>query len=353
MVHIVVVKRIKPIPFSGLLIPLISLVTGLLLSGIILYLSSGISFIDLMTTILVAFRSPTVVKDTLILTLVGISLVLAFTGAVWNIGSEGQIHMGMMISAWIALFTTLADIPILAKIIAVLLAAVLGAFWAFIAGVLRAYAKVDEVPVTLMLNYIAYYILDMLVYGPWRGKRTWGYIRTDEIPKILRFQRIFNTTATWEALIIVIVIGILVWLLLRYTTIGLKIRVLGSNPDILRSAGISVPLTIVIALTLSGLISGIVGSIYFFGDTYRLSYPLEEHTANYGYLGILVAWLSMLDIRAVPIAAYIVSSLRISGTLMQIGGLGGVETMFVFIGSVLLTYSIVRIFSEYSVKIRL
>ncbi len=351
--RVVVVKRVKPIPFSGFLIPLISLIAGLLLSALILYLSSGVSFIDLMLTILRAFRSPTVIKDTIILTLVGISLVLAFTGAIWNIGSEGQIHMGMMASAWIALFTALADIPILAKLVGVLLAALMGALWAFIAGVLRAYTKVDEVPITLMLNYIAYYILDILVYGPWKGKHTWGYIRTDEISRALRFVRIWKTTATWEALIIVAVVGIVVWLLLRYTTIGLRIRILGSNPDILRSAGISVPLTIVIALTLSGLVSGVVGAVYFFGDTHRLSYPLEEHTAGYGYLGILVAWLSMLDIRAVPVAAYIVSSLRVSGTLMQISGLGGIETMFVFIGSVLLTYSIVRILSEYSVKIKL
>ncbi len=355
MLKLIVLKRVKPIPFSGVLIPVVSLVAGILLSTLILYVLAGIPPLGIFNSIKESFVAPTVVKDTLILTLVGISLVIAFTGAIWNIGSEGQIHMGMMFATWVALFSALSTMPLWAKIVSVLGAAVFGFMWAAIAGFLRAYTKVDEVPVTLMMNYIAYYILDILVYGPWKGKRTYGYIRTDEIAEPLRFQQltIFNvkTTATWEALILVIIVFIVTWILLRYTTLGLRIRILGSNPDILKSAGISVPLTIVLALAISGLVSGIVGATYVLGDTYRLSYPLEEHTAGYGYLGILVAWLSMLDLRGVPIAAYIVSALRNTGTVIQIAGLGGVGTMFVFIGSVLLTYSIVRIFSEYTIKI--
>ncbi len=355
--RIIIIKRVKPIPFSGALIPIMSLVIGLLLSSIILSLARGISPVDLFFAVGRAFFQLTVIKDLVILTLVGISLVLAFTGAVWNIGSEGQIHMGMMVTTWIALFTALSSIPFLAKIVCVILAGVFGALWAAIAGLLRAYAGIDEVPITLMMNYIAYYILDILVYGPWKGEYTYGYIRTDEIPHGMWFQRVWipglpSLTATWEALLLAIVIGVLAWLLLKYTTIGLRIRVLGSNPDILRSSGISVPLTIVLALTISGFVSGVVGAVYVLGDTHRLGYPIEGQTANHGYLGILVAWLSMLDVRAVPVAAYIVSALRNAGLLVQIAGIGGTETMFVFIGSVLLTYSVVRILSEYSVKIR-
>lgn len=349
--RIVVLKRVKPIPYSGAVIPALSLVSGLILAAIILWVLSGISPLALFQNIIVSFKAPVVVKDFLILSLVGIALTISFTGAIWNIGGEGQIHMGMMIGTYIALFTALANMPILAKIVIVIAAALLGSLWAALAGVLRAYANIDEVPVTLMLNYIAYYILDILVYGPWRGKYTYGYIRTDEIPYELWFIVMKPSTATIEATILFVLVFIGVWFLYKNTNIGLRIRVLGSNPQILRSAGISVPLTIVLALTISGGIAGIVGAIYLLGDTHRLSYPLEAQTANYGYLGILVAWLSMLDLKAIPVAAYIVSALRNTGIMLQIAGLGGTEIMLIFIGSVLLTYTIVSILSEYTIKI--
>ncbi len=348
---IIVLKRVKPIPYSGVVIPATSLITGLILAAIILWALKGISPVALFWNVGESFRAPSVVKDFLILSLMGIALLVSFTGAVWNIGGEGQIHMGMMIGTYIALFTALANIPILAKIVIVIAAAILGSLWAALAGVLRAYVNIDEVPITLMLNYIAYYILDILVYGPWKGKHTYGYIRTDEIPYDLWFIRIKPSTATVEALILFILVFVGTWFLLKNTSIGLRIRVLGSNPQILRSAGISVPLTIVTALAISGAISGIVGAVYLLGDTHRLSYPLEEHTASYGYLGILVAWLSMLDLKAIPIAAYIVSALRNTGIMLQIAQLGGIEIMFVFIGSVLLTYTIVSVMSEYTIKI--
>ncbi len=271
--------------------------------------------------------------------------------------------MGIMATAYIALFTGLSSMPILAKIIIVILSAILGAPWATIAGGLRAYLSIDEVPVTLIMNYIAYYILNYLVRGPWKGKETYGYIRTDLLPQDVWFINLptitipgvgevsINTTAESILLLIIIFIGL--WYLLRNTTIGLRIRILGSNPDVLRAAGINVPLTIVLALTISGAIMGIVGAIVLArGDLdYRIPYPYEARTANYGYTDILVAWLSMLDIRAFPVAAYIVSSLYITGLKLQVAGLGEAATTFVFMGTVLLTYTVIRVFSEYTIRI--
>ena len=95
--------------------------------------------------------------------------------------------MGIMATAYIALFAGLSSMPILAKIIIVILSAILGAPWATIAGGLRAYLSIDEVPVTLIMNYIAYYILNYLVRGPWKGKETYGYIRTDLLPQDVWF----------------------------------------------------------------------------------------------------------------------------------------------------------------------
>ncbi len=352
MVYLVVLRRTKPLPYASILVPVSSIVLGIVLSSIILYLLAGIPPLTLFSLIVRSFTSPTVLKDTLILTLVGLSLVIAFKASIWNIGAEGQIHMGMLVAAWIALFTPLASIPVLAKVACILVGALAGALWAILAGVLRAYVGLDEVPVTLMLNYVAYYVLDVLVYGPWRGRFTYGYIRTDEIPEDLWLMFIPGTTAHVEVLVLVLVVGLSTWFMFKYTVVGLRLRILGSNPEFLRASGVNVKRVMVLALALSGAIAGVVGALYLLGDTHRLSYPVEAQTAGYGYLGILVAWLSMLDVRAVPLAAYVVSSLRVTGITMQIAGLGGTAIVFLFMGSVLLTYTIAKVFSEYTIRIQ-
>lgn len=346
MFRIAIIKRVKPIPYGGVIVPIISLIVGLLLSAIILWLLAGVSPLELFRAMAKAAVSPIILKSFVMLTMVGIALVISFLGAVWNIGGEGQIMMGILASTYIALFTALGSMPIVPKIVMVLLAAIAGALWAALAGALRAYLGIDEVPVTLLMNYIAYYIIDSLVNGPWKGRYTYGYIRTDEIPRASRFIFVPGTTITYEAIVLMIIVYILAWIMLRYTTIGLRIRVLGSNPNLLRSAGISVPKTIIIALTISGLICGIVGAIYLAGIMHRIPYPMEEQTANYGYIGIMVAWLSMLDLRAVPVAAYIVGMLEVASWEFRRAAL-----MNLFIGTVLLTYTVVRIFSEYTIKI--
>lgn len=352
MVHLIVLRRTKSLPYASILIPFSSITLGIILSAIILYFLAGISPLTLFSLIVYSFTSPVVVKDTLILTLTGLSLVIAFKASIWNIGAEGQIHMGMLVAAWIALFTPLTSAPILAKITCILAGALAGALWATFAGVLKAYVGLDEVPITLMLNYVAYYVLDLLVYGPWRGKFTYGYIRTDEIPESLWLTPIPGTTAHIEVLVIAVIIGLFTWLMFKYTIIGLRLRILGSNPEFLRSTGVNVKHVMILALALSGAIAGIVGALYLLGDTHRISYPVEAQTAGYGYLGILVAWLSMLDVRAIPLAAYVVSSLRATGIAMQIAGLGGTAIVLLFMGSVLLTYTIAKVFSEYTIKIQ-
>ncbi len=346
------VKRIKPLPLGGILIPLLSIVIGVLLSTILLYAIVGASPIVTLSCVASSLISPEIILTFLFLTILGVSLLVAFSGSIWNIGAEGQLWLGTAAATYVALFTTLPQAPIAAKIAMVLLAMALGGAWAAIAGVLKAYLNIDEVPVTLIMNYIAYYIINYLVRGPWLGKKTWGYIRTDMIPDQVKFTLIpGSTTISYEVLILAVLTIALTYFMLKYTTLGLRIRILGSNPDALKAAGVNVRMLVIVALAISGAIAGAMGAAQLAGYLHRISYPVESHTANYGYTAILVAWLSMLDIRAIPIAAYIVSALYQAGISMQIAGVSSASATYVFIGAVLLTFTVLRVFSEYSVKI--
>lgn len=351
----VIVRRVKPLPYW--IVPILALVIGILISIVILYIMTGASPIDVLASLAFGFTRPAILAKTfIILTIVGTALLVSFKGAIWNIGGEGQITMGILAAAWIALFTPIpyatgtAMDALMAKILMFIMAMVAGAFWAFLSALPKAFLKLDEVAVTLIMNYIAYYIADILVYGPWKGKHTYSYIRTDTLPENTWLIRLPGTNATIEGVIVLILLFVAAWILLNKTSIGLRIRVLGNNPNLLRSSGISVPLMVIIALTISGAIAGIVGVLYLAGDVYNIGYPIEQHTAGYGYTGILVAWLSMLQLWAIPLASFIVSALYSSGIQIQVIGAGSGAVVNVFIGAILLTYTIVIVSSEYKIK---
>jgi len=370
---LMVVRRKKPLKHGTLVIIALSLAIGILFYTVILSLY-GLNPITVIYTILSSFVSPPVIKDFIILTMLGYALLVSFKGALWNIGGEGQLFISTIPVVLLTLYVLpnpSSPLHVVLIILASIIAATLmGALWASIAGFIRAYLEIDEVPVTLILNYIAYYVIDILVYGPLKGIRTYGYIRTDEIPAPYRlYISGLRRTATgnpvtdtlmgfvYEVIyylpwfIAMILIAIATWFILNKTQIGLRIRILGSNPEYLKSTGVNTRLTLVAALSLSGAIVGFTAAFYMLSDLSRLSYPIEGQTAGYGYLAILVAWLSMLEYRLIPISAYIIASLRTAGINLQIGGLGGLEQMLLLLGSILAIYTIIRFLKDYEVKV--
>lgn len=95
------------------------------------------------------------------------------------------------------------------------------------------------------------------------------------------------------------------------------------NPNYLATSGVDVKAFTVATIALSGALVGLIGSLYLFTELGRLPYELERQTAGYGYLAVLVAWLSTLDLKLVPLSAYVVSALRNAGIAIQVAGLGG------------------------------
>ena len=350
----------------------ISLVLGILVYLAIISLA-GTSPLDVLVNIAKSFISPSIVKDFFILVAMGCALLISFKAALWNIGGEGQFYIAMIPGITLTLFIfnpqyNPAPTPLVALLVA-LTGTFTGALWGLLAALFRAYLKIDEVPVTLILNYIAYYIVNYLVFGPFKGRYTYGYLRTDEIPELYRLnvkiylamrgdalqatlQSLITQLAYYIALLaLAVVIYMFTWWLFKYCRLGLYIKIHGSNPAYLQALGISIKRTTLLAMSISGAIIGLTGSIYLLSELGRIPYEIERQTAGYGYLAILVSWLSLLDLKIIPISAYIVSSLRNAGIALQVAGLGGVEQSLLLIGSILLTYSITRFLVEYEVRV--
>ncbi|MEM1913849.1 MAG: hypothetical protein QW067_11985 [Thermofilaceae archaeon] len=375
--HVVVLKRKQPLKYGVLAVMLPSIVLGVAVFTLINWIS-GADPISTLQLIAASFVSPIVIKDVILLTMLGYALLVSFKAAIWNIGGEGQFFMGALATVVTILYLLPENPPenqaplymVTGLFFSVVLASLAGAAWAFIAGLIKAYAKLDEVPVTLLLNYIAYYLINYLVYYPLRGRRVYGYVRTDEIPSVYRVNiRLLIPTpedpvtralvfavqqviyyAVW--ILGALLLAVLTWFILRRTRIGLYIQIHGSNPEYLAALGIDPRKVAISAITLSGLLVGYASAFYTLGDMFRISYPVQEVTGGYGFLAVLVAWLSLLEFKYIPISAYIVSSLRSAGYALQIGGLGAMEQMLILIGVVLLFSSTLRFLTEYEVKVR-
>ncbi|MCC6050223.1 MAG: hypothetical protein LM580_05930 [Thermofilum sp.] len=369
----VVLRRKKELKYGALVVSGLSLLLGLLIYVAIIGFF-GVNPLDALTSIARAFVTPTVVKDLLVLSMLGYALLIAFKASLWNIGGEGQFYISMLPGIVFTLYLFnpeqgAAIPPFAVVLLSVIGGSLLAAAWAALAGAIKAYLQIDEVPVTVIMNYVVYYLLNFLVWGPLKGKRTFGYLRTDEIPGVYRLNvrlpmlytsdpalsflySIARQVAYYSSFLMgAFLAAVFVWWVFRFTKLGLYVRIMGSNPNYLRATGVNTRALAVATMALSGAMVGLAGSLYLLTELGRLPYELERQTAGYGYLAVLVAWLSLLDYRLVPLSAYIVSALRNAGTTIQVAGLGGVEQTLILIGSVLLVYSLTRFLIEYEVKV--
>jgi simple sugar transport system permease protein len=222
---------------------------------------------------------------------------------------------------------------------AVLLAgAVAGAAWAGIAAVLRARFHVLEVISTIMLNFIAGYLVSYLVRGPLQ-EPTRIYPQTSSIVEAARLPRFGDTTRLHIGFAIAVIICAAAWWVLRHTAAGFRLRVVGANPMAAFSAGlINVSRTTSRAFLLSGAIAGLAGAIEASGVTFAL---YENISPGYGFTAIAVALLARLDPLAVIGTGVIFGALESGAAAMQRDA--GVPSVIVSVVEALIILALVAV----------
>jgi len=259
-----------------------------------------------------AFGSGTLVRSTpLILT--GLAVAIAFRAGVFNIGAEGQFLMGAVAQATIAL--TLHSLPaflLLPLALAGGMAA--GAAWAWIAAVLRTRFHVLEVLSTIMLNFVALYLVSYLVRGPLQ-EPTHIYPQTSSIVDAARLPRFGSTTRLHLGFAIAVVACVAAWWVIRNTAAGFRLRAVGANPFGARSAGlIDTEKTTTRAFLVSGALAGLAGAIEVAGVTFAL---YENISPGYGFTAIAVALLARLQPAGVIITGIAFGALEAGAAAMQ------------------------------------
>jgi len=290
-----------------------------------------------------AYGISEVIVKTIPIGLCALGLSVAYTAKVWNIGSDGQLIMGAIFATWIALFSNFPPALILPSMF---LAGFIGGLaWAAIPAFLRSKYNVNEVIVSLMMNYISLNVLDYLLSGPWRGRGVFNYPITDEFPMFARLPLIPGTRIHYPTLILLILLTFLILFIMTRTKFGLEIKAMGDNLEAARIAGIDIFRNSLIVMLISGGLAGIAGVGEVAGIQYRL---IRNISPGYGYSAIIPAWIGGFNPIIVLVASLFVSSLFVGGNVAKVSLSLSYGLVNVFNGVILLFL----ISSEYLVGYR-
>ncbi|MDR3280806.1 MAG: ATP-binding cassette domain-containing protein [Synergistaceae bacterium] len=189
-----------------------------------------------------------------------------------------------------------------------------GGLWGAIPGFLKGKWNVNEIIATLMLNYIALYLMDLLLYGAWKDPASMGFPMTAPFPPEARLWA-FGNTRLHGGLVMALVISVVTWFVIRKTRWGFEIRVIGENRLAARYSGMSVMKNIVLVMFVSGAIAGLCGMSEVAGLQGRLS---RGFSVGYGFTGVIVAWLAGLNALALPFVAFLMGILLVGGDTLQV-----------------------------------
>lgn len=289
------------------------------------------------------------------LIIIAVGLSIAYRANVWNIGAEGQYIVGAIAGTGVGLVTNsmtgwwIMPLMMLAGIAG-------GAAYAAVPALLRVRFKVNEILTTLMLTYVSVYLLNYLVFGPWKSPTSMGQPQTVMFSADQSLPYIIPGTIVQLNAPLAVVVAVLVWLLFSRFVFGFQIRVVGSAPSAARYGGFSADRTVWMALLISGGLAGFAGILEAMGPFGRL---VPQFPTNYGFTAIIVAFLGRLHPLGAVLAGLIVALSFVGGEMAQISiklpfaAVGIFQAMMLFLllaSDILVTYRIRSVRTAAEVK---
>ena len=257
----------------GALVPLLAAVVALAF-GATMLLALGASPVEGFSAMFDgAFGSGSRIAATAVkatpLILVGAGITIAFRANVINIGGESQIIAGALLSTAVAL--SLSDLPAILLVPVVLLAGVIGGgILGAIPGALKAYASVNEILSTIMLNLVMVQFMNYLLRGPlidpYEMEAGTRIPQTQRLSDNAMLPNLIDGTRLHLGVPVAILAAVGAYLLLWRTPTGFRLRAVGHSADAARASGMNVKRNITLALALSGSLAGIAGAILVFGS---------------------------------------------------------------------------------------
>lgn len=247
------------------------------------------------------------------LVMMGVGLSIAYRANVWNIGAEGQYTLGALAAGGLAL--ALPDAPGWV-IVPLLIAAGLigGAGYALVVAWLRTRFNANEILTSLMLAYVAQYLLVYLVTGPWRDPDGFGFPQTALFSDAAGGPRLIDGSNLHLGLIFAPLIAFAAWVMLNRSVLGFQFRVMGQAPRAARFAGFDENRLIWLAMAISGGLAGLAGMFEVTGNQGQLTINLGP---GYGFTAIIVGFLGRLNPLGVIPAGLLLALTYLGGDAAQ------------------------------------
>jgi simple sugar transport system permease protein len=289
--------------WRALLAPLIAAGAAILISSIALLISGNDpveAFREMWKTIDSTESVVLIINRSVPLYISGVAVAIGFKMNLFNIGSNGQYLLAALFAGWVG-----GELDLWAPLhvaIVFLVAVTVGGSWALIAGILNVTRNVNVVVSTIMLNFIAIGLSAFLLGEVFRDEERGGLVaQTREMPKSGRVPFLNNLieltgfnfgpgVLLYGWLIFAIVLGISYWLLLNRSRFGYDLRLSGQNPDAALSAGVNPKKMVLITLTLSGAVAGMIGLPFLQADPNFYKYG-DAFPTMLGFTGLGLALL--------------------------------------------------------------
>ena len=290
---------------------ILAIVLGIIIGSIIL-LISGTNPVEAYKVIFLgALGKPKYISWTIVkavpLILTGLSVAFAFNTGLFNIGAEGQYIVGSIGALVVGLLLDLP--PIIHGLVALLVGALCGYLWGAIVGILKAKFQVNEVISSIMMNWIAFYLSNYLlsfpilrsiesdnsypikqsasikIAGVWKMSESGrAYLAQHKFLK-----DILNPPLNF-GIIIAIIAAIVVWYILKKTTLGYELRAVGFNEKAAEYGGIDINKSIVKSMGIAGILAGLAGAITVLGVSGDIGIMAAQE--GYGFDGMAVALIA-------------------------------------------------------------
>lgn len=282
------------------------------------------------------------------LLLIAQGLAIGFRANVWNIGAEGQLIVGAICAAALAIWLDGTTSPFLLPIM-VVAGAVGGMMWAGIAAWLRTSFNANEILVTFMLSSIALQLLYYLVSGPMRDPQGFNFPQSILFSSAATFDLLIENTRANTSLLIGLVVTFAAWIFMQRSLMGYKLIVGGTAPAAARYAGFSEKKSIWLALLIGGAAAGAAGVGEVAGPLGMLQRNISP---GYGFAAIIVAFLGGLHPVGIIFSSALMALLYVGGDFARLSVglpsavthiLQGLLLTFYLAGAVLLKYRVRRV----------
>lgn len=255
-----------------------------------------------------------VVVKTAPLILTAVATALPARAGLINVGGEGQLAIGALVSTMAAVFVahdwpSFVGIPLL-----VVAGALGGALWAGIAAFLKVKGRMNETITTLLMNYVAYFVVGYFVHGLLKDPASFNWPFSPPLADALRLP-VWPGSRMNVGIVLALAIAALVWYVTAKTRLGFRLRVIGGNALAAMQAGFNVNRAQLWTLIAAGAIAGIAGMIEITGIEGRLR---PTTGAQYGYLGFLAAWMAWNHPLWLIATAFVIGGISVAGNSLEI-----------------------------------